>query len=259
MKRILSLLMILAIWASAPTLFAQEPVENELEFVRQLRAKGKGWNDLVKIKIEDLLKRKDPLLDAALSLELARANIDAARQLDPDQRLVLFTAAGGQLNDYIKKNQGKVGAALASVELARLTSYHAQALLSKAMREEDNQSRHEKARPAEEKFVQAGKELEAAVKLLDTASKDPKNSALKKTLEQDLRQARFDTAINYFDQARTYIDKGKDVSQCRARYKDTIEKGPQAVPGSGRRRIRRGRLPRQRLGDEMRHRANRSR
>jgi hypothetical protein len=211
MKRTLSQVVMLFIWACPSTLFAQEPIENELELVRQLRAKGKGWNDLVRTKIDELLKRNDPILNAALPLELARVNIDAARQLDPEQRFALFTAARGQLDDYIKKNQGKVGAALASVELARLTSYHAQALLSKAMREEDNQSRHLAARPAEKMFIQAGADLEAAVKSLESAVKDPKNSAMKKTLEHELQQARFDTATNYFDQARTYIDKGKDV------------------------------------------------
>jgi hypothetical protein len=221
MKRMLSLLTLLSLWASAPALCAQEPAENELELVRQLRAKGKGWNDLVKIKIEELRKRKDPILDAALPLELARVTIGTARQLNPEERFTLFTEARGQLEDYIKKNQGKVGAALASVELARLTSYHAQALLSKAMREEDNQARHAAARPAENKFIQAGKDLDAAVKLLETAGKDPANSAMKKTLDRELQQARFDMAINYFDQARTYIDKGKDaVNAARA---NTIE------------------------------------
>ena len=150
---------------------------------------------------------------------------EAARQLDPDQRLVLFTEeARGQLHgdDYINKNKEKVGAALASVELARLTSYHAQALLSKAMREPDNESRQQRAKPAEEMFIQAGKELEAAVKLLESAAKDPKNSPLKKTLEHDLRQTRFDAAINYFDQARTYIDSSKEA--VNAARSNTIEK-----------------------------------
>ena len=137
--------------------------------MRQLRAKG--WNDLVKVKIEALLKRNDPLLNAALPLEQARANISAARLLDPDQRAVLFTAARTQLEDYIKKNQGKVQAAQATVELARLTSFHAQALLSKAMREDDNQSRHEKGRaPRRPCSSQAGQDLKAAAsRALDLA------------------------------------------------------------------------------------------
>ena len=86
--------------------------------------------------------------------------------------------------------------------------YHAQVLLSKAMREEENRDRHEKARPAEAKFVQAGKELEEAIKLLDAAAQDSANAALKNTLTQELRQARFDLAINLFDQAKTYINRG---------------------------------------------------
>ena len=208
MKRILSSLLLILAWSNAQGLSAQEPIENELDFVRQLRVKG--WTDMAKAKIEALLKRNDPTLNAALPLESARIDIAAARQLNPEQRFVLFTEARAKLQDFIKKNQGKVQAAQATVELARLTSYHAQALLSQAMREDDDASKHEKARPAETMFIQAGKDLEIAAKTLEQAVKDPKNAALKKILEQELQQARFDAATNFIDQARTYLDSGKD-------------------------------------------------
>ncbi len=156
------------------------------------------------------------MLNATLPLELARLNIAAARTQDPDQRLNTYAIARAQLNDYIAKNKGKGQAALAKVDVARLTTYDAQILLSKAMREEDNRERHAKARPAEEKFIQAGKEVEDAIKLLDAAAQDSANAALKSTLTQELRQARFDLAINLFDQAKTYINRENiDVSRQR--------------------------------------------
>src|SRR5438093_1547486 len=105
MKRIFLLSVLVSIGIGASSLRAQETVENELELVRKLR--DKGWADLAKAKIEELLKRGEPALNAALPLELAEINIAMARQMDPDQRLSLFMQARTQLRDFIKSNQGK--------------------------------------------------------------------------------------------------------------------------------------------------------
>jgi hypothetical protein len=207
MKHLLFLSCLVWIGASATPIDAQESTENELELIRQLR--NKGWNDFAKLKIEDLLKRNDPALNAALPLELARVNIAIARQQDAEQRFALFTDARKQLQDFIGKNAGKPQAALASAELARVTSYHAQALLTKAMREEDNKSKHERARPAEAMFVEAGKDLEKAIKAIDAALADPSAASFKTRLQAERSEARFDVAVNLFNQGRTYIDKSK--------------------------------------------------
>ncbi len=208
MKRILSLLVLLLACGNASSLRAQEAVENELDLVRKLRAKG--WNDLARSRIDELLKRNDPALNALLPYESARINIAEARQKDPDQRLALFNTARDQLQDFIAKNQGKPQAALARVELARVTSYQGQAILSKAMHEDDRKERHAKARPAEAKFIEAGKEIEVAITALEAAIKDA-GPDVKKSLEHELTQARFDIAVNLFDQARTYIDTSGDI------------------------------------------------
>lgn len=203
MKRILSLV---AVFALAGPLFAQESVETDLELIAKLRERG--WNELAKAKIEELLKRNDPALNATLPLELARLNIAAARTQDPDQRLATYAAARAQMEQFIAKNKGKGQAALAKVDVARLTTYQGQALLARAMREEEPRERHEKARPAEAKFIEAHKDLEEAVKMLEAAVQDPANAAIKTTLQQELRQARFDIAVNFFEQAKTYINRG---------------------------------------------------
>lgn len=220
MKRILSLLVLLLAWDIANPINAQETVENELEFVRRLRAKG--WNDFARTRINDLLKRNDPALNALLPYESARIDIAEARQKDPDERVALFTSARAKLLDFIAKNQGKPQAALARVELARVTSYQGQAILSKAMREDDRKDRHLNARPAETKFIEAGKEIEEAIKALEaaiaTAGTDDK-----KALEQELTQARFDVAVNIFDQGRTYIDTSGDIN-LRLKRSETIAK-----------------------------------
>ncbi|MSQ93037.1 MAG: hypothetical protein EXR98_00605 [Gemmataceae bacterium] len=206
MKRMLLIAGLLTLGAASP-LWAQETAENELELVRQLRLKG--WNDFARAKIEQLLNRGDPVLAAALPLEMARVNIAEARQKDPVQRFALFTAARAQLLEYINKNQVKVGAALASAELAHLTSYHAQAILSTAMREEDNKSRHDKARPAEVMFLQAGKDLADAAKAMEAALQAAADTETKAILTGELKQTRFDAAVNIYDQARTYVNRSK--------------------------------------------------
>jgi hypothetical protein len=224
MKRMLFLLALLFVWGHANPLFCQETAENELELVRQLRAKG--WHDFARTKIDEMLKRGDPLLNAALPLESARVNIAEARQKDPEQRFALFTTAHKQLQEFIDKNKGKAEAALARVELARLTSYHAQAILSKAMREEDPPSRHKQARPAETKFIEAGKDLEAAIAALEAALKNTPKGDLQTLLAKELKQAHFDVAINIFDQGKTYLDKGKDA--VNAQRSLTIDKARKA-------------------------------
>ena len=224
MKRIFSLLALLLTGIIASPVAAQETVENELEMVRQLRARN--WNEVAKTRIEELLLRGDPVLDAALPIELARTNIAIARQQDPEQRLTLFTAAASQLEEFIKKNQGKPQAALAMVELARVTSYQGQAILAKAMREEENKDRHEKARSAETKFLLAGKDLAEASKAIEAAIKDPANAAHKAVLERELLQSRLDLAVNLFDQAKTYIDRGK--SSVNSQRSETMSKAIEA-------------------------------
>ena len=69
------------------------------------------------------------------------------------------------------------------VELGGVISHHGQALLLKAMREDENKDRHEKARPAEAKFIQAGTDLAAAITAMEASLKDTVNPQLKAALE----------------------------------------------------------------------------
>lgn len=201
----------LAILLLVPAAFAsaQETNDNELELVRQLRIKG--WNDLARTRIDMLLKRGDPALAAALPIELARINISEAREKPPAQRQALFDEARKQLQDFIVKNQGKPQAALAGAELARVTSHQAQGILSEAMREDEVVDRHKAAVPAEALFIKAGDELKQAIKSIEASINDPGSAAFKSQLEAELREAQLDVAINIFNRARTYIDRGKDA------------------------------------------------
>jgi hypothetical protein len=194
MKRLLVASLVAAgAWLGAA--FAQETPEMQVDFVRKLRAKG--YHDLVEEYIQKL-EKDQPQLVGQLALERARSLVAAARAKSPDQRSGSFNKARDIFQDFVKKNEGKPEAAQARLEMARLAAYHGQALLTKALRDfEEPKEQHEAARKAEALFVQAGEELDIVIKQLQ---------------DKEQIHAKFDRAINYLDQARTYIDTGKDVT-----------------------------------------------
>jgi hypothetical protein len=199
----------------------QEPADSELDLVAKLRAKG--YADLAKEYLDQLQKRNDPALAGALPLEQARTLVALAREKDVDQRIGMIAAARTELEAFVKQNAGKPEGAQAALELARLASLQGQAVLTQALREEDPKTAHERARPAEALFQQAGKDLIAAIKALQAAVDDYRNpdpkveKAKRLQLTDDLSHARFDSGINLIDQARTYIDIGAEgVNRKRA-------------------------------------------
>jgi hypothetical protein len=212
MKRLLALLFLFAPAPAAAV--AQEPAESELELVAKLRARG--YADLAKEYLDLLQKRGDPALSALLPVEQARTLVALAREKEADQRVNMIAAARAELEAYVKQNAGKPQGAQAALELARLSSLQGQAILTQALREDEAKAAHEKARPAEAMFVQAAKDLTAAIKALQAVADDYKNpdakleKAFKARLSDDLLHARFDLGINLIDQARTYIDIGAE-------------------------------------------------
>ncbi len=215
MKRFLPLLVagLLASFAGAAS--AQETVENELDFVQKLRSRG--FNDLAMERIELLKKSGDAKLLAFLPLEQARTMVALARQKNPDQRAGLLIAARKQLQEFIAKNQGTPDAALANLEIARLSIYQGQAILSRALRNESHEDAHKDARPAEDAFKQAAVEVGAAIKALELSLENYKNpdpaveKEVRDRMKQELQQARFDVGAIIIEQAKTYLDTGKDA------------------------------------------------
>jgi hypothetical protein len=190
----------------APTLQAQETPEMHLEFIRRLRAKG--YNDLALEHIEKL--KSVPGLGSVLQLERARTLVAMSRDKDLEKRPKLIEEAKSELDAYLRGNPSGPDAARGRLELARLASYKGQTLLIQALREEDNSL----ARKAEQQFVAAGSEFDAAMQLLSslvgkttTKETDP----AKQKLSEELLEARFDRASNLIDQAQTYIDTANDA------------------------------------------------
>ncbi len=201
-----------------------EPFDNQIEFLQKLRQKGS--HSLTFEYLDLLAKSPDPKMAAIVPVERARSLVAMARDKDAEQRFALFEQARGEFQKFATANQGKPEGALGLLELARLTTYHGQALLTRALREEDNEEAHKIARPAEDKFKQAAKDLGVAIKSLETVAGDANLSDEKKKLvNKELLQARFDIGINIIDQARTYIDTGKDkVNTARALLIDEARK-----------------------------------
>ena len=212
MKRLLvALLIAVGAWCGArvaPDAAAQEPPDAQLNFVRKLRVKG--YHDLASEYIDGLLKTH-PQLAGQLSLEQARSLVAMAREKNLDQRPALFNQAGDKFRAFVSQYAGKPEAVQARLELAKLGAYHGQAILSKALREyEEPKDQHDAARKAEQLFIQAGQELDVVVKQLQ---------------DNEQIQAKFERAVNYIDQARTYIDLSKDAAlRRRAELVDEAKK-----------------------------------
>jgi hypothetical protein len=194
---------------------AQEPPEMQLDFVRKLR--DKGYVDLALEYLEGLNKSAPPALKAVLPMELARTRIALARDKPPDQRLALIKAARTELEIFVKSFADRPEGVQARLELARLNTQEGKAILSKALRQDDIKTQQSEVKAAENLFIRAGQDLDAAAKLLanlaaNYKNPDPKQEELIRTqLAQDLLTARLDRGINLMEQTRTYINVGNEV------------------------------------------------
>src|SRR5205085_144337 len=113
-------------------------------------------------RIDQIKKLAPPALAGVLQLEQARTMLAIAREKEPEQRPPLFTAAHALLKAFVDKNSTGPEAAQGRLEIARLAAYQGQSLLTRALRDEDTAL----ARKAEQQFIQAGQDLEAATKVL---------------------------------------------------------------------------------------------
>ena len=210
------------------TLRAEEPPQTQLEFIRKLR--DKGYADLALEYLEKLQKNPPAALKVAIPMELARTRIALARDKEPGQRLALLNTARQELEAFIKANANRPESAQARFELAGLATQQGKALLSKALRREDLKSQQDEAKKAEQQFIQAAKELEAAAVLLKDLAGKYKNpdateqELVRQQLAQDELQARFERGMTLMEQARTYLDLSGDLNTKRATVIDDARK-----------------------------------
>ena len=103
-----------------------------------------------------------------------------------------------KFQEFVKKFEGKPEATQARLELAKLVAYHGQALLTKALREEEVKEQHEAARHG------GGRSSSRRARSWTWSSSSSR------TRSRSRRS--FDRGVNYIDQARTYIDLSKDAN-----------------------------------------------
>jgi hypothetical protein len=237
MRPLLSLLSIAVVLLLPLPGRPQEPAEKQIEFVRALQAKGYG--DLALEYLERLKKNPPPGIGPLLPLEMARTRVSMARTKEPGQRLVLYGEARTELENYLKANVGKPEATAIRLEIARIAGYEGEALLSKALAQEDKKQEEEYARKAEQRFIQSGAELDAAIKAGEAQLKagfkgsNPEEAkTLEKNLAKDLARAKLERAKTYLEQARTYLDtstlelkekRGKLVEAARDILKNMVK------------------------------------
>lgn len=210
MTRLLPLTALAVLALSAAPAAAQEKPEKQLEFVRALRARGLA--DLAMEYLEKLREKPDPAIAAVLPLESALTRIRLAKGQDAEQRAATVAAARAELEEFIKKNPTRPEGLDARLEIARLIAAQGRDQLGKALRNDDPKQQEEEARKAEQLFLQAGQELDAAAKAVKG---------------KDALRARYERAALFLDQARTHLE-GPDVAIKRA---GLINKGREIFEG----------------------------
>ncbi|MBM4072898.1 MAG: hypothetical protein FJ271_28815 [Planctomycetes bacterium] len=208
---------------------AQEPPDKQLDFVRKLR--DKGYHDLALEYLERLNKQAGPALKKFLPMEMARTRVALARTKEPEQRLGLFKAARAELSAFVKANPTGPEGVQARLDLARLVTLEGKAILAKALRQETLKAQQDEAFVAEKHFIQAGVELDVAIKQLADLAANYKNSdseqekLVRQQAEEEKINAGLERGLNLLDQAKTYIDKeNADLGRKRAEIVDAARK-----------------------------------
>lgn len=174
---------------------SQAPYAEDMRFVRELRSRG--YSDLAREYLQKLAQNAPPELKKELPLEMALTNLDAAND-EPDsaKRLTLYAQARAECEKFLKDNPGHPRTAEARLEIARATTLQGKTQLSRALLEEDLQTRVAEGLKARATLVEAFNQLKQ----------------LPSTPETELARG-----LNLFDQAQTFLNTGSD--------KELLERG----------------------------------
>lgn len=234
MKRVLWLASLVAVLLGGGLLWADEPPEMQLEFVKKLRARKMAG---LALEYLQLLQKHPPAgMESVLPVEIARTKVSLAQEKEPSQRAVLFGEARAELQAALVRLGQKPEEAQIRLEIARLTTFQGQALLSQALRQEDEAAAKDLATRAQQQFVAARKELDQAIGTIEKLAQTYTNpnpeleKAYKKRLAEDAMQARFDRAKSFIDEARTFLDlDAAGVRLKRATLVDEARKAMEAI------------------------------
>jgi hypothetical protein len=216
MKRCVVLLLGVVLGSGGPGAVGQEPAyQEELQFVRGLRARH--YYDLALDYLKKLARNPSPELARELPLELALTHLDsAAEEPDSAKRLALYQAARSEFDAFLAKNPGHPRTGEAKLAVAHVAVQQGRTQLSRAYLQEALEGRIAEGQKARTLLVDAGKQLQTALTVLDAQVARSEGNQ-KKRLEEERLRGQLEVGINFFDQAQTYFDEEKSDAARRRR------------------------------------------
>jgi hypothetical protein len=214
--------------------------QDEMRFVESMRKQG--YSDLALQYLEKLKAGKgiSDDLRAQLPVEIARTQLESAGD-EPDigRRLALYGDVRTELQKYLKANPTSPRAGEIELDIAEVAVMQGRLTLSQAVMLDESDSHETPERlKARALLKDAGAQLIALDKKLKDQLKalpEPKTEADKAErarLERTEYQARFNIAMNYFDQAQTYpghhpksevlLERGKRIEECRKELESLV-------------------------------------
>jgi hypothetical protein len=187
----------------------------ELRFVRDLRARHYG--DLALEYLERLRKKNpSPELLRELPLELAKTRLDAAED-EPDsaKRLIIYGLARAEIEAFLKNDPNHPRAGEAKLDIGHVVVLQGKTQLSRALAQDALEAKIAEGLKARQTFADASVLLNKAASEIDAELakvSQPKNDAeqaRQTKLATDRLQAQLAIAMNFIDQAQTYLDEAK--------------------------------------------------
>jgi len=189
--------------------------QDEMRFVDAMRKQG--YPDLALQYLEGLKKKGiSKELAAELPVEIAKTQLALAiDEADSAKKLAVYADVRAELQKFLKANPQSRLAPDVELSVAEVAVLQGRTALTQAVMFDEGDTRETPERQkARGLLEQAGKELAAVEKKLAGRVKaaddsTPAGKAQKARLEATRRQAQFDVALNYFDQATSFARNGK--------------------------------------------------
>lgn len=189
--------------------------QDEMRFVDAMRKQG--YPDLALKYLEGLKgKGVSKELAAELPVEIAKTQLTLAiDEADSARKLAVYADVRAELQKFLKANPQSRLAPDVELSVAEVAVLQGRTALTQAVMFDEGDTRETPERQkARALLEQAGKELAAVEKKLAARVKaaddsTPAGKAQKARLEATRRQAQFNVALNYFDQATSFARNGK--------------------------------------------------
>ncbi|MBL8797797.1 MAG: hypothetical protein JNM56_28120, partial [Planctomycetia bacterium] len=197
--------------------------EPHLEFIRALRAKN--YTDLALEYMDRIAKDPAvaPDIKAAFPLERARVRLDqASNSFNMATRVGLFSKARNEFEQFVKDRPNDPYTPEAKFESARVLALQARSQLFRAQRSEEPGSKTAEYQKAHDLFLQAGREMKAALAGLEAQLGKQNPPLVTAALTNAKYSCQMEMAIAMMDRASTYEDLTKNREDAGALVKDAI-------------------------------------